>query len=241
MLGEPEVLATLQRDFVNVWLLAKDLDGIAARSGDPDVATLCARIREHYDYPVDSVVITPDLRVVGHVNAHAERARSPEGYLGFLREALARARGEEPPALPAVRQEAERTAAARERAPVVLTRAKPSDSVLDTIRHGGFADPAVFFVAIDVTAFRDGGVIEVAVRVGTGTAAGQFELCAAPPGQPQAMRPVESLPSLEPGTEGTLRHRFEAGATLGLVAMPAGGAIEGEGNAFLATITVRPD
>jgi hypothetical protein len=232
------VLATLQRDFVNVWLLAKDLDTIAERSDDPDVAKLCALIRENSDYPVDSVLITDDLRVVGHVNVHSDRARSAEGYLAFLREGLAHARGEQVVATKAAA--ATPKAANRGRPPVPLTPAQPSGTVLDTIRRGGLGENSMLFVIIDATAFEDGGELEIAVQVGTGAAAGRFELCAAVPERPGAMSPVETLDRIEPRTHGTLRYRFAEGARFGLAAMPAAGAVEGDLNAFLATVTVRP-
>ena len=52
------MIAELRANFVNVWLLAKDLGAIAERSADPDVAKLCDLIRANYDYPVDCVLIS---------------------------------------------------------------------------------------------------------------------------------------------------------------------------------------
>ena len=91
-------MATLRDEFVNAWVLAKELEGIAARSDDEDVALLCSRVREHYDYPVDSVLLAPDLRVLGHVNVHEPAGRDPALYLAFLRAGLAAARSESAPA-----------------------------------------------------------------------------------------------------------------------------------------------
>jgi hypothetical protein len=250
VLTRPEVLATLRQDFVNAWLLAKDLPAIAARAGDADTAKLCALIQENYGYPVDSVLIAPDLRVVGHVNVHEPTATDPTAYLAFLRAGLAKARGEAlPSAAPAEPAEALPTAVkaperpARSRlAPtraLKLTPEAPTDTILDLIRRGGFGEMSMGFHTIDATAFAGGGTIEITVRVGDAKAAGRFELCAAAPGSRNAMGPVRTLDKVARGETAKLSYEFEKGARFGLATKAAAGSAEGDANAFLATVTVR--
>lgn len=232
------MLATLREGFVNCWLLAKDLEALAGRSEDPALARLCGLIRENYAYPVDSVLITPDLRVVGHVNVHSIEALDPKLYRTFLRRGLAAARGEEfapePEAAGDVR-------AKERRAPrgLTLTPGAPSDSLLEVIQCTGPGKNGFTFYRIDATAFSGGGTLEVELRLGTASASGKFELCAAMDDARQLFGPVKTLESLAPGESGRLTLEFAAGAPFGLAVMTAAGAKAGDVNAFLASVTVR--
>lgn len=228
----------LRHDFVNTWLLAKDLEGIAAGSEDADVDELCGLIRQNYGYPVDSVLIAPDLSVVGHLNVHEPRAMDPDAYLAFLRRGLAAARGEVLAAEPAEAamdgpEHGEVQPALR------LTPAEPTTSVLDVVSRKGFGQMAMSFISIDAQAFPAGGTLELTVRLGVGQATGRFELCAAQEGNPQMMGPIKTIEQLGRGATKTLVHDFEAGAVFGLAAMAGGDCKEGDTNAFLATVTVR--
>lgn len=229
------MIATLRRDFVNVWLLAKDLEAIAARAADADVATACKRIKENYKYPVDSVLLTPDLRVVGHVNVQDPSAIDPVAYRAWLRRGLAATRGEafaeEPKPAPA-----SRAAGAAAHRGLVLTPDAPTGTVLDVVRRAAVGEPGMKFFMIDATEFPGGGVLEIEVRVGTDKAAGRFELCTAVSG---GMAPVRTTDKVAPGETAKLMHEFEVGARFGLAAMAGAGSAVGDTNAFLATITVR--
>lgn len=224
------MIAALREGFVNSWLLAKDLETIAAGSGDAGVAELCALIRASYDYPVDSVLVSTDLRVVGHLNVHAPDARDPEAYVRFLQRGSAAARGEafvEPAAedaKPAPRGPAQRA--------TTLTPRAPSDSILDVVRPG----PGLRYFALDATAFTGRGTIEVDVRLGGGAPGAVFELCAPIDGDPRSTSPVRTL-ELGPGESGKLRLEFEAGAAFGL-AVKAGAGEASDANAFLAEVAV---
>lgn len=222
---------------MNAWVLAKELEHIAERSGDPGVERVCELVRTHYAYPVDSVLIAPDLDVLGHVNVQDARALDPRGYLGFLREGLAKARGEpppgdEPPAHP--------HAGGRPMPPPLrLTPESPSGSLLDLVRRATTGGPALRFFAIDATAFEGPIEIELEVRVDGGDLPGRFELCAAPDDDPGLMSPVATLAQVAPGATDRVSYAFRKGALFGLAVMPAPGVTEGEPSAFLATLTVR--
>ena len=229
------MIAKLRADFVNVWLLAKDLDGIAARANDPDVAELCKQIKANYGYPVDSVLIAPDAKVVGHRNVHEPAAMDPRAYLAFLQRGLAAARGTPEPAAAASRP-APPPAGARGTRPLVVTPEAPTVTVLDVVRRAGLGEPGMKFFSIDATAFAGGGTVELHVRVGSGTATGTFELCAPMQG---GMAPVRSADKVAPGATATVTYEFAAGTRLGLAAKSGPGGAAGDTNAFLATITVR--
>lgn len=231
------MISTLRDGFVNTWLLARDLESIAAQSGDPDITKLCALIRSNYGYPVDSVLIAPDLSVVGHLNVDEPAAMHPEGYVSFLRRGLAAARGEEHVEVAhAEAKPAARRVGPRER---ILTPAAPTDSILHVIRRAGLGEPGMTYFSIDATAFAQGGRLEITVRLGEAAALGKFELCAATGDDARMMSPVETLDELQPTTSGTLTLDFDAGARFGLAAMAAAGSDEGAINSFLATVTVH--
>jgi hypothetical protein len=227
------VLATLRDEFVNCWLLAKDLEKLAAASDDPDLKELCALVRENYGYPVDSVLVGPDLAVLGHVNVNAPEAMDPASYLAFLRRGLAAARGEPPPPAVASVHDPEPQPVLR------LTPQEPRATLLDVIRRRGLGQPSIRFFTLDASAFTGAGKLEVTVSVGTAEASGRFELCAAPPGNPETVVPVETLESVAPGASGTMTFDFERGAQFMLTAMPGPKAAEGDVNAFQVCVTVR--
>ena len=241
------MLDLLRQQFVNCWVLAKDLDAIAARDGSPEVATLCKRIEENYAYPVDSVLVGADLRVLGHVNAHDigddPAVAATDQYVAFLRKGLT-AMGREV----ATAIEAGGAAAKRHLPPraLVVTPEQPSTSLLDVVRCRGFGQPSLAYHPVDVNAFADGGVLEIEIRVGREAIGVTFEICAAVelPGVDPAtkqnlitMAPVQTTSVASDGT-GRLEHTFKKGDRLGLVVKPASGS-EGDANAFLATGKVR--
>lgn len=232
------MLATLREGFVNCWLLAKDLETIAALSEDPELGQLCKLIRENYEYPVDSVLITPDLRVVGHVNVNSLEALDPGHYRTFLRRGLATARGEEFVPEPEVADEGR---GEKKRLPrsLTLTPGAPTDSLLEVIQCTGPGKNGFTYYRIDATAFAGGGTLEIEVRLGNASASGKFELCAARDAERQLFGPVQTIQSLAPGGSDRFTLEFASGAPFGLAVMTAAGAEAGDVNAFLATVTVR--
>jgi hypothetical protein len=220
-------------------VLAKDLDAIAAQAQDAGVKALCAQVSAHYKYPVDSVLLAPDGSFAGHVNAH-DLGGSAARYARFLRDGLARARGEQVVAHAdeAADRDAQRQRDQLGRPAVVLTPLQPSSSVLDVVQRRGFGASSMTFIAIDTSAFATVGVLEITVRLGTSQAPGKFELCTAPSSAPHLMQPTKSV-RLTPGETTTMVVDGADGARFGLAAMPGPAAAEGEVNAFLATITVR--
>ncbi|HEX6810059.1 MAG TPA: hypothetical protein VF384_00425 [Planctomycetota bacterium] len=228
------MLALLREQFVNCWVLAKDLEAIAARDGSPEMKTLCMRLRENYGYPVDSVLVAPDLRVIGHVNAHDVHGDAV-GYVKFLRDGLA-AVGRTPVVADTAPKKAEVAQRVRQ---VEVTPEKPSTSLLDVISCRGFGEPSFAYYSIDTRAFDGGGVLEIEVRVGRAAPAVTFEVCApVAAGDGHAVQPVQTESVASEGTA-KLVHTFKKGDMLGLMVKPGPGSSEGDANAFLATVTVR--
>lgn len=243
MLNDSSVREQLRADFVNCWMLAKELEPLAARS-DEDLAKLCKLLKANYGYPVDSVLVDADLTVRGHVNAHDENGDDPASYVAFLRKGLADAGR----TATAVATEAAAGAAARHKdvpfLPLTLTPERPTTSHLDTFTARGFGQVSMSFLSIDATAFTDGGTLEVEVRVGSGNASGRVELCA-PAEQLRGnvksrfMQPVQEGVTVARETTQKLVYEFAKGDHFGLAVKPAPGTSEGETNAFLATVTIR--
>ncbi len=54
----------MRKDFVNAWVLARDLPELGTDVKEGDLGTLEKILRENYSYPVDSLLISPDLDVL---------------------------------------------------------------------------------------------------------------------------------------------------------------------------------
>lgn len=229
----------LREGFVNSWVLAKELPAIAARDGSPEIEQLCARIQENYAYPVDSVLIAPDLRVLGHINVNEVYGAPP--YLQFLQRGLAAAKR---PAIPLPAQ-----ARSDDNKPprmVTLTPERPDAELLEVLTVHGFGKSSFRYQPIDASAFPNGGVLEIEVRLGSAPLGAKFEVCApietseAADGTAtmQSTGPVQGH-ALASGGRCTLTHTFRSGAHLALAVRPILGT-EGDTNAWFATIRVRP-
>ncbi len=233
------MLTVLREGFVNSWVLAKELPAIAERDGSPEMKQLCALVQENYAYPVDSVLIDPDLRVLGHINVHDVYGASP--YLRFLQRGLAAAKRPEI-VLPAPARSDDN------KPPRVLklTPEQPGTELLEVLTVHGFGKSSFRYQPIDASAFPNGGVLEIEVRLGSAPLGAKFELCAPIETSPtanggamlQSTGPVQGQ-ALASGGRCTLTHTFRSGAHLALAVRPLLGT-EGDTNAWFATIRVRP-
>ena len=188
---------------------------------------------------MDSVLITADARVVGHLNAHEDRARHGGGYLAFLREGLARARGEDVPEAPAAAPApVPEPPGDRRLRQLTLVPKEPAGELLNVIQKRGLGQQSMLFLHLDATAFPGGGEIQVEITLGGGDAAGRFELCAPVPGPRPAVSPVRTLRGVAPGASQKMVYRFDEGAVFMLAAAPAADAAEGAVNAFRAKVRV---
>lgn len=55
---------------MNTWVLHSDLPQIAEKSSDPNVDAVVAAVLENYLYPVDDQVISPEGKLLDHLEAN---------------------------------------------------------------------------------------------------------------------------------------------------------------------------
>ncbi|MCY4567809.1 MAG: hypothetical protein OXD49_05815 [Candidatus Poribacteria bacterium] len=113
--------------------------------------------------PIDSLVISPELKLMGRQDANRLRGDSrdrglseAEGYRLFLSEALS---GKRPGS-----------------GKIVLPRECPSVDIMDTFQTPMIPHQDYTVVEIDTTAFENGGTLTLDIGVGRGKAAGAFYL-----------------------------------------------------------------
>ncbi len=83
------MIEVLNRGFVSAWILAKDLPSLAEQSEDPDLKRLCALLQQHYTYPVDSILVSPALEVIGQMDVTVAMSLSAPSYAAFIEKSLA--------------------------------------------------------------------------------------------------------------------------------------------------------
>ena len=69
-LSDKRVLRVLKNEFVNTWIVAKDLGPVAAGAEDESVRNLAQLASANYLYPVDSQVYSADGELLDHVCAN---------------------------------------------------------------------------------------------------------------------------------------------------------------------------
>lgn len=79
-LSDARVLDRLERDFVCTWILHDDL--VRLGDGAGPWAPIAKDVAEAYAYPVDSLVLSSEGEILGHVAANEDS--SIEGYLRLL-------------------------------------------------------------------------------------------------------------------------------------------------------------
>ena len=77
-------MAQLRKDFVNAWVLARDLPELGTDVGEGDLGKLEKILRENYSYPVDSLLISPELDVLAQLSFNELLEQGLVGYEGFL-------------------------------------------------------------------------------------------------------------------------------------------------------------
>ena len=124
---------------------------------------------------------------------------------------------------------------------VVLNAEKSEQEVLLNFRSPGKGYQDYTVVSVDTTAFEDGGVLIVDIRVGDAKASASFDLF-----DSDTELPTEGIPEalvsawgIKPGNSGIIRHRFERGAVFKLGATGDWFSKKGDMNAFEAKIAVE--
>ena len=179
--------------------------------------------------PVDCLIISPDFELMGrqlvnelYEDSNREGLPQYEYYLIFLQQALARKQ----PGL----------------GNLILTRASPSQEVLDVFRTPtvGYQDYTV--VLIDTTDFENGGTLTIDIEVGRDEGEGGFYLFDGD----SELSTDEKTPKdilartwAESGATKQIRHRFERGQLFKLGATGYWDEEEPYVNAFRATTSVQ--
>ena len=124
----------------------------------------------------------------------------------------------------------------------VVDSAQSSPDMVGIFRAPGNGYQDYTVVKIDTTAFEDGGTLTIYTRVGSGDAAGSFDLFDSDAEIPTEGMPEETLFSLwrlEPNSATTIRHRFERGEVFKLGVTGDQFSKIGDINAFYLRISVE--
>jgi hypothetical protein len=193
-------------------------------------------VLDNYKYPVDTVLISSEGKLLGHTNVHELTCMDADLYRAFLKKPLV-AEGR----IPAEEATPEPEMSDQPAQPVVkLTLEEPSATYSGELVCEAFGKPSIQFCTIEIPEMPDGGTVEFRVETGDGPAKCSFELCAMTKETPGYSVPVKSLNKVAAGQTASLEYDFEPGAMLMFTAAakPADNA-EGDRNKYRATITIR--
>ena len=250
----------MNENFINAWILNTELDRtskkqelIAYRQQQgfkpidktlPVAQAIMKGWKKHS--PADSLVISPKLELMGRlpVNERTPPYNGAKGYLLFLQDSL-------DGKLPGFREDTsthwntlletavESGAIKDDRLNVVLTDEHAEKEILSVFRASETDTPNYTVVEIDVTPFKDGGVLTIDVWVGEAEVSGSFDLFA---GDTPKLVPENALASardVPTNQKEIIKYRFDRGRVFKLGAI--GNASEkGKINGFLAKISVEP-
>ena len=94
-LSSSKVVKLLNTKFVNTWVLLKDLPKLQEGAKGDDAAALATKLQEHFVYPVDPLILTPELVFIQNLPTNAFIKSFPitkerkSQYLTWLKSSLA--------------------------------------------------------------------------------------------------------------------------------------------------------
>ena len=250
----------MNENFINAWILNTELDRTSKKQeliayrqqqgfkGIDKTLPLAQAIMKGWKKhsPADSLVISPKLELMGRlpVNERTPPYNGAKGYLLFLQDSL-------DGKLPGFREDTsthwntlletavESGAIKDDRLNVVLTDEHAEKEILSVFRASDTDAQNYTVVEIDVTPFKDGGVLTIDVWVGEAEVSGSFDLFA---GDTPKLVPENALASardVPTNQKEIIKYRFDRGRVFKLGAI--GNASEkGKINGFLAKISVEP-
>ena len=247
VLSAPKIIELLNEQFVNVFVLLGDLPEFQNGSKGEQVSqlantlstTLEASVAQGAGRSVNTFILSPQLELISHLpyRKPGEPHINEKIYGTFLKEAL-------DGKLPGLAEEATYSASAAPMAGlnVVLTPQKSEQETLNIFRtpEPGFQDYTV--IAIDTTAFKEGGVLTIDISVGNAEAAGSFDLFDGESELPTQGAPHNALVSawgIQPGKSRRITYPFNRGQHFKLGATGDWFSGKGSVNAFLAKIFVE--
>ena len=263
VLSDDRIIAFLNENFINTWVTNSELgrvpslrDPIAKRrereskTFDTSHALVQAIMKGwKKNSPADSLVISPKLELMGRQPVNELFATDlAQRYLMFLKDSL----DGKLPGLSENTSEPQSTDwdtlresgnIVADGSNVVLTGERLEQDVLSTFRtpEAGYQDYTV--VEIDTTAFEDGGMLTIDIRVGDAEASGSFDLYSGDSELPTEGLPDGALTSawdIPPGESGIIMYPFDRGQRFKLGATGNWFSEKGSINAFLAKISIEP-
>ena len=200
--------------------------------------------------PSDSLILSPDLELMGRQSVNdLIGTNMGQRYLTFLKESL-------DGKLPGFGEDTSEpfgedtsepvplnSDTALSNLKVVLNDVRTSQEILNIFRtpEPGYQDYTV--IAIDATAFENGGVLTIDILVGNAEPKGSFDLYDGDTELPTEGVPHAALASawdVPPGRRGTIKYRFDRGKIFKLGGTGSWFSQKGSVNAFWAKISVEP-
>ena len=217
-------------------MLLRDLSELIEGSDTERVSLFAKTLKDHFVYPVDIQVLSPEAEVIIHqpdnkLPDNRSRGDRVERYLMLL---SAAAKGEV----------MDFSSESEESMPELdLSLREELMEVLNVFRGPGNGYQDYTTVEIDATPFEQGGTLIIDIQVGAGEATGSFDLFAG-----DAELPTEGIPDdafasawdISPGDTGQIRHPFTRGQRFKLGATGNWFCEKGSTNAFRARISVVP-
>ena len=194
------------------------------------MSLVAKNIKHHYTDSVDILALTPDAEVIMHQPEMALPYRNqPQAYLSVLQHAVDTFEG---------RRTRVGEGSRLDENPISLGMGLME--VLQVFRASDTDTPDDTVVEIDTTPFERGGILHIEIQVGTGEAAGTFELFDADteiPTEDDADEALEWAWNVSPGGIGHIFHNFSRGRRFKLVATGSDNQANCT-NAFLARVSV---
>jgi hypothetical protein len=188
--------------------------------------------------PVDCLVIAPELDVMGKLplndffdDSSQREIPDEDAYLKFLKDSL-------DGKFPGFADET--SDASQSGLKVVINREQTEKEVLDILRTPRYGYQDYTVVEIDATAFEEGGILTIDIRMGTAKPGGSFDLFDSNTELPTKGIPDEALTSawdIPSGRIGRIQYCFDKGKVFKLGATGTWFNEKGSINAFLAKIS----
>ena len=262
VLAHSKIITLLNEQFVNVFVLLGDLPEFQQGAEGESVGKLATTVATTLEEAVaaqgvgrsvNSFVLSPQLELMGHLpyRKPGEPNINEERYVTFLYESLD---GELPESIEDVLvpesidwdtrlETAVKSGAIADKGlRAVLTTDAHEQQIISVFRTPETDTQNYTIVEIDAIAFKDGGVLNIEVRVGEAEVSGAFYLFADDTQPSVKLVPDNALASVRdiPTDEReTITFPFERGQVFTLAAT-GNHSKNGKINGFLATISVQP-
>lgn len=230
-LSDSEVIKTLNEEFVNTWVLLRELPELIGGAKGEAVSLVAKAIKRHYTDSVDILALTPDAEVIMHQPEMALPYRNqPQAYLSVLQHTVDAFEGTRA-----------RVGNASKLDGNPISLGTELMEVLHVFGTSNTDTPDYRIVEIDTIPFER-GVLHIEIQVGAGEAAGTFELFDADAEiltKEAADKTLTGTWNVSSNSIGHIFHNFSQSQRFKLVATVADNQ-KSISNAFLARVSVIP-